>query len=315
MLLKETALQLIQMSGAASVARLLTRTKLPILCYHGLWVTPGYSYGDRLFMSPQQFESRMRTLSAKYAVLPLDEALRLLRADALPPRAVVVTIDDGWATTYTQMVPILERYNIPTTLYVATSYVDQQAPVLHKVVDYVHERSGHKGRASIYSELDALSLDEATAVLKEYSLSLQVPLDWYERRQFHLMTAAEIRDAHHRGVAMELHTHNHTIENLDKEIDINRRILGEILSCDEGSFTHFCYPSGHCTPQSLDVLKEKNMASATLTEQGINASRADPLMLRRFLDGRSVSDRVFESYLAGVLDFTDRVLAMARGPR
>ena len=38
------------------LSRRVSRKSLRILAYHGLWTTPGYQYGNHLFMRPEQFD-------------------------------------------------------------------------------------------------------------------------------------------------------------------------------------------------------------------------------------------------------------------
>jgi peptidoglycan/xylan/chitin deacetylase (PgdA/CDA1 family) len=42
----------------------------------------------------------------------------------IPPKCVVITMDDGWKSVYTDAFPILKEYNYPFTLYLYKSYVD-----------------------------------------------------------------------------------------------------------------------------------------------------------------------------------------------
>lgn len=42
--------------------------------------------------------------------------------------------------------------------------------------------------------------------------------------------------------------------------------------------------------------------SAVLTDHGLNLAGSDPYALRRFLDGRSVTQAEFEAYMCGALE-------------
>lgn len=42
----------------------------------------------------------------------------------IPAKAVVITIDDGWISTYTQAYPILKEFGYPFTLFLYKNYVD-----------------------------------------------------------------------------------------------------------------------------------------------------------------------------------------------
>src|SRR5581483_5961498 len=136
----EAILRALRASGAFEAARYLTRRKLRILCYHGLWLGGAPHYGDCLYMDPKKFEERMEWLAAsRYPVLGLDEALRRLDDGSLPDNAVVITIDDGWYSTYRGMVPVLVRLGLPATVYVTTYYATRQIPVLNVLIQHMLE--------------------------------------------------------------------------------------------------------------------------------------------------------------------------------
>src|SRR5579863_1338389 len=141
MTIHEAALKFAKASGGFALSGLVARHRLRVLAYHGLWITPGFQFGDRLFIEPQQFEQRMRWLKkSKYKVLPLPDAVDALRSDSLPRDCVVITIDDGWKSTYTHMLPILESLRLPATVYVTTWYVENQAPTINVALRYILQR-------------------------------------------------------------------------------------------------------------------------------------------------------------------------------
>ena len=303
--------------GMFALAKRASGRRLRILCYHGLWTTPGYRYGDRLFMSPELFERRMTRLKRSgYPVLGLGEAVDALDEDRLPDHAVVVTIDDGWASTFTHMLPVLEGLELPATAYVTSWYVGRELPVVNKAVDYLNARMGrnsHKARSTAQA-IDSLPYDERVPALMELSAALRCPMDWWDTRQFHLMTEAEVAHCARRGLDVQLHTHRHVAApaTLERELTENRARLAAWTGRPESHFRHFCYPSGEFHPDAEPVLDRLGIRSATLTEQGTNAPGANPLRLRRFLDGRSVSDAEFDAYLSGALDTIDAAVARVR---
>ena len=197
-----------------ALSRRVSRKSLRILAYHGLWTTPGYQYGNHLFMRPEQFERRMSWLrNSRYPVLPLAEAVQRLEDGSLPDHAVVITIDDGWSSTYSHMLPILEGLGLPATVYVTTWYADHQIPVVNVVVDYILRRVGRSPseRFAIIAEIVKLpSLAQREQALRACAARFGVTTDeWWESRQFHLMSAAEIGAADRRGLDIQLHTHRH----------------------------------------------------------------------------------------------------------
>jgi peptidoglycan/xylan/chitin deacetylase (PgdA/CDA1 family) len=320
MTLKSNVLRLAQAAGLAALARRTTASQLRILCYHGLWMTPGPDYGDCTFIPPEQFEARMARLKRSgLPVLPLEEAVDGLMRATLPRRAVVITIDDGWASTFTHMLPVLEAHRFPATLYATTWYSGRDLPVVNVAVHYLAAASHWQIDADAAVEaIEALPVGERLAALRRLGDELGVPEDWLERRQFHIMSPAEFAEASRRGLDVQLHTHRHIeidrrVDELPGEIEENRAFLAAALG--DRAFAHFCHPSGTNHPRARALLAAGGIRSATLVEEGLNAPGADPLALRRFLDGRRVSDVEFDAYLSGLLHYAAPVASLLRRVR
>jgi peptidoglycan/xylan/chitin deacetylase (PgdA/CDA1 family) len=78
---------------------------------------------------PDVFEHHMRTLAATADVVSLRE-LRKRQALGQPGKPLVcVTLDDGYASACESALPILERYHIPATFFVAAAYVGSREPM------------------------------------------------------------------------------------------------------------------------------------------------------------------------------------------
>jgi len=128
--LKLIVLGALKMVGMFRLARWLTRRRLRILCYHAISVGDQHQYGPILFMRESVFASRVRLLERmRVRVVSLDDAVKSLQAGTISRAETVITIDDGWATTYTVAAPILKRAGFPATLYVASRYVENPLDV------------------------------------------------------------------------------------------------------------------------------------------------------------------------------------------
>ena len=309
MSLKQNVLRLGRSAGLFGAARRATAGHLRILAYHGLWTIPGYQFGDCTFIAPEQFEARMERLKRSgLPILPLGEAVERLAEGTLPEAAVAITIDDGWVSTYTHMLPVLERLELPATLYATTWYAGRALPVVNVAVQYLCAASGRPDAdaETATAEIDALPVENRLPALRLLGERLGVDEAWLEGRQFNIMSAEEIGDAHRRGLDIQLHTHRHIdigvdVATLPQEIAENRAFLATATGTEP---VHFCYPSGTFHPDAPSHLAAGGVRSATLVTEGLNAPGADPFTLRRLLDGRRVSDVEFDAYLAGALHFT-----------
>ncbi|MFN3945574.1 MAG: polysaccharide deacetylase family protein [Allosphingosinicella sp.] len=307
MLAKRILLELAGRAGLAPLARRATARHLRILGYHGAWLLPGPPLGECTFITPALFERRMTRLKRSgHPVLSLTDAVSRLADGSLPNGAVVITIDDGWVSTLTHMVPILEALELPASLYATTWYSERDLPVVTQAVRFLARSGGRpeeEAKAAI-ARIEALPVEERLAALRAYGTELGVAEEWLERRQFHIMSASELAEAQRRGIDIQLHTHRH-IEvaahhgRLGAEIEENRACLAAALGIQ--GFDHFCYPSGSFHETAPAILAAAGVRSATLCDPGLNRPGADPLTLKRLLDGWRVSDAEFDAYLSGVM--------------
>jgi peptidoglycan/xylan/chitin deacetylase (PgdA/CDA1 family) len=76
-----------------------------------------------LDVSASNFDAQLSVLSRTAAPLRLDEFESLRREGRLPARAVAVTFDDGYADNLHAAAPLLERHEIPATVFVTAGMI------------------------------------------------------------------------------------------------------------------------------------------------------------------------------------------------
>lgn len=314
----------------------MTRKSLRILAYHGLWTSPGAPFGECLFMPVDQFTERMRWLKAsRYPVLDLEDAIDRFRNATLPDNAVVITIDDGWRSTYTHMLPILSDLGLPSTLYASTYYMEKQVIVVNVALNFVLERSPAgslalhdllpdipepvlledapsraRQAARINQAIDKIpALADRVATLMHIAERAGVQLD-PDGDQFRYMTAQELAEAHESGMRVQLHSHRHRNANIGRELADNREAIAR--AGIDGDKRHFCYPSGVVRPAEEAVLPACGIESATTTRRGLNAPGANLYRLDRLTDGHRLPRIDFEAWLSGVIQPLDRWSSRAR---
>lgn len=99
------------------------RPGVVVLIYHRV----GAGSGLELDLPLGRFEEQMAALAEDGRVTTLDRALESLESPVAPERdPVVVTFDDGTPDFVQAALPVLERYQIPVTMYLATAFVEEQ---------------------------------------------------------------------------------------------------------------------------------------------------------------------------------------------
>lgn len=137
---KNTALRALRAAGVYRLAgdSSFRKQSLLILCYHGLSLRDEHEWHGHLYMTPERFRSRLKSLRDLRAnVLPLGEALQRLRAGTLPERSVALTFDDGFVDFREHAVPLLNEFGVPCTLYLTTFYSGLRMPIITLILSYL----------------------------------------------------------------------------------------------------------------------------------------------------------------------------------
>lgn len=74
-------------------------------------------------VTPETFRRQMRLLRRVTSPLSVDDLRRALDGGGFPPRACVVTFDDGWYDNLEYALPILAEFRIPAVIFIAVDYI------------------------------------------------------------------------------------------------------------------------------------------------------------------------------------------------
>lgn len=95
---------------------------VPILLYHRF----GPTVADGMTITTPVFESHLKYLKENgYRVIPLRQLVDfyLKKAPAPPPKSVVIVEDDAHKSVYTDMLPLVRKYNVPVTVFIYPSAI------------------------------------------------------------------------------------------------------------------------------------------------------------------------------------------------
>lgn len=99
------------------------KSRFEILVYHRIGRENSW---DGLTISERLFEEQMQFVRRRCRPMTLEALVRdVFEGRVIPPRALAVTFDDGYADTYDLAFPILQRIKIPATLFITTAYMDR----------------------------------------------------------------------------------------------------------------------------------------------------------------------------------------------
>lgn len=94
---------------------------VPVLVYHRF----GPQVLDSMTVRTSVFLSHLQYLRDNgYQVIPMQQMLDWRQGKGtVPDKSVVITIDDGHKTVYTEVLPIIKKYKLPVTLFIYPSAI------------------------------------------------------------------------------------------------------------------------------------------------------------------------------------------------
>ena len=223
------------------------RNRVTILLYHD--------------PKPTVFAKHIAYLSRHYTVISLDilvAAVHRKDFSQIPPKSVVITIDDGHAGNI-ELLPLFKEYHIRPTLYVCTQIIDTHRHFWFKIDG---QSKGEKER------LKRLSNAERLAHLKDM-VDFEPEKVYSDRQTLNMAEMKEMMES----VDFQPHTQFHPILPRCTEMECKQEILESKVDLEKLlgiECSHFSYPNGDYTEREIEIVKAGRFRSARTTDIGWN---------------------------------------------
>ena len=108
-------------SGALALRRALARVaRVRVLTYHRF----GEIARDPFCLSRRDFEAQVRFLAEQRRAIGLDDLLRFVAGETdVVPGSALITIDDGFLSTFRDALPVLRDYAVPAVAFITAGRV------------------------------------------------------------------------------------------------------------------------------------------------------------------------------------------------
>lgn len=285
---RSLALTALSNCGGAAAARAWHRGRARILAYHG--VDPCHDEAlnfDGFQVAPEVFTRQLRYLARHYRVLGLEDLVaRLAGEGELPPNAVAITFDDGYANNARVAAPILKALGLPATFFLTTGFLDGS----HRPWWY---RLRNALRSSPRRDRDVVKWERALKGLatadREHRLAeLEAHTGASARADaYPFMSWEEARTLAAGGFTVAAHTVSHpslgaeTPEVAAREI---RESIARVAKETGTRATIFSYPYGRAQdigPSAEEAVRTAGCRAAVTTTSHLVSRRPDLLRLPR----------------------------------
>jgi len=234
----------------------------------------------QLAVTPGHFEQQLQILSKKN-VISISQLVLQLKRGRLKQNSVVVTFDDAYIDNYTTARPLLEKYKVPATFFIATKNIGTNNEYW-------------------WDELGSIIKDD-NAYLEEWQKLLPLPFQKQQERLAELRsTFRAIRQTNPENTCMSIEQlqelsnselfslHAHTIthpalahqppEVQEREMKDGWNHLSNITGESTGTIA---YPYGNYNDDTISMPK-KYFEAAFTTEPSVISKRSDLYRLGRF---------------------------------
>lgn len=215
-----------------------------ILMYHMVSPhRPGARFNG-LRVTPQRFEQQLRWLQSRgWTSYTVSELVEL--GQSLPPKAVAITFDDGFADNCLEALPLLQRYRTKATLYLVADRHGR---------DWSVNKKAHHDSGELRTE-PKLSDAQVEQMLASGLIELGS----------HTVTHPNFLRLHQVERQLELQT---------SKADLEQRFGVPVTS--------FAYPFGLFHPEDPELVRAAGYSNAVTTEAGIETALGSrPFTLRR----------------------------------
>lgn len=283
-----------------------------------------------LEISPDFLRSAINRIRENgYEIIPLDEAVELIKSGHGNQRYAVLTFDDGYRDNLELAYPILKEQGVPFTIFVTSGLIDREALpwwiVLEKVIaenDEVTFSSNAGG-----SGIRCKSVDEKLTCFSKLLNHLGSEVSEFEQRAICgalaerydidaaalvdslMMTWDDVRSlASDNLVTIGAHSHQHYAMARLEETEAREDVVTGVKRLEQELRLrprNFAYPYGKALAvgqRDADIVREIGFASAVTTRPGVlqAGTSRDPMLLPRVsLNGEFQDPAVVDQYLTG----------------
>jgi len=319
--LVDTVIHGMSLAGLPSLLRHFRPDEFCILMLHGLTDRrhhDGIGNTEGIHIHVDEFERICQLLASHYRVLPLEEVITHIETGKpCPGGGVVLTFDDGYRSNFELAFPILKKYGLHATIFVATDFVENGSWQWWDRIEYA---MGHTKAPALELRDGALVFSSPLRTEPEKVAAFRALLPSIKRLPQEEVSKSVLRIEEALGVGLDSALHPPGIyrsASWDEIVEMQRsghvtigghththRILGrcreetarrELLTCHNLLTERvgirrplFSYPNGHAGDHSdltKSLLRELGFRCALTTEHGFNTIHDDPFTLRRFSTG------------------------------
>jgi peptidoglycan/xylan/chitin deacetylase (PgdA/CDA1 family) len=297
-----------RMPGRFSVARIFGPSySLRCVVFHNISVAESpFTTGMNVSTTPSKFEAALKFLTTYYEPVRLEDVLTDPDSRRLPPRAVLVTFDDAYASVADVAAPLCQKFGVPAVFFVNAAFLDNQRLAPDNLVCYAANvlgmetvnaaaravRGAESPEFRFLSDIfekffPSLTLAEREAFLEALRSSGEINERCLAKEAGLYLTREQLRALPCFDFEIGNHTYSHVHcrslrrQDFGGEIDRNKAELEAASGNRVRSFSQPYGSSIDLTPELVRHLKQTGHEAVFLSESVANPPTADLFHLDR----------------------------------
>jgi peptidoglycan/xylan/chitin deacetylase (PgdA/CDA1 family) len=230
-------------------------------------------------------------INNQFEFLSSNDLYKILSNHTKPSKRLAwITIDDGWSDNLQNVIPILQKYNIPATIFVSPKCIEEGFywfSIARKYKYYLPIKINKLWKIE-NSKRKKIINDLIEQVIQNFPREVITPDELIALSKYSIFTVGN-------------HTNNHVIcprctsKELDSEIF---QANSEIEKIIRKKPKYFAYPNGEYSVKSIEILKKNHIIMAATTKERFMTKHEDVHLIPRMV---VMDDGSFEENLCHML--------------
>ena len=291
--------------GGYSLLHYLSKWNIKVLSYHRFVPDDDPAPVSSKYVKQTTFNKQIGFLKKYFNILPLEYIIAQLHTKScLPKNWLAITIDDGYFDFFQYAFPVLNKNNLPATVYLVSDFVKNKKWLWQDKIKFCL-RTTSKSIIANDKYFGNLDLTTAPSLIKSqlkiYNLLLKSPPDIRNRQldylshifdvdipplppfKFSSLDVDHISQMADRNIHFGSHTISHealtstSLNHAQQEIAESKKDLEQFLSMPMETF---CFPHDRANQDLIRIVKKSGYIGA-VNGIGVNHRNMDPFQIRR----------------------------------
>ncbi len=248
----------------------------------------------------QTFEKHVRWLKKYGKIISIDTLVERIERRQNLENSVVITFDDGWKSNYTEVLPVVKKYNVPIIVYLVSDTVGTEIEFWWVTGNNLRATlTSTQGEVLDSDYYEAIPNKQKNAEIREAMERLQ-----YSAQARCALLLPEIKEMLDSNlVTFGSHSKSHPNLKMTEPEEAAEEIIGSKTSLESQlkvKIAHFAYPHGSYSKPHIDILKDGGYASAVTVLPQLNSVQADLYQLGRIQVVPQASEYTLTMMISGL---------------